>query len=63
VNGLVEAVAARGIVELNHCCPRQDGPIARASENRQFAAVKLTVSGGGLGYKMQQPVPITPAPM
>ena len=47
----------------DHCCPRQDRPLAIAAENRRLAAAKSAVSGGGLGFERQQPVQVTSAPV
>src|SRR5204863_10153169 len=45
-----------------HCCPKQDRPVALHPENAELIAPRLADSGGGLGFIVLRPVQITRAP-
>ena len=52
----------QGVIQ-DHCCPRQDTPVAGAAENRRLGAAKWAASGGGLGFDVPQPVQVTAVPV
>jgi hypothetical protein len=39
--------------KFDHCCPKQDRPVARAAENNRLQPTILALSGGGLGVGLQ----------
>ena len=45
-----------------HCCPRQDGPVARSAENTRLGGAPMGYLGVGLRMRVSRPVQVIPKP-
>ena len=46
----------------NHCCPRQDRPVAWSAENTRLGGTPVSYLGGGLRFEVSRPVQVMPTP-
>ena len=46
----------------NHCCPRQDRPVAGPAENTRLGGTPVGYLGGGLRFEISRPVQVIPKP-
>ena len=61
---IAAAVLASGITlyGVNHCCPRQDRPVAGPAENTRLGGTPVGYLGGGLRFEISRPVQVIPKP-
>ncbi len=45
-----------------HCCPRQDGRVARSAENKRLGGTPVGYLVGGLRFEVSSPVQVIPKP-
>ena len=52
----------RKVTAADHCCPRQDRPVAGPAENTRLGGTPVGYLGGGLRFEISRPVQVIPKP-